>query len=170
MPSLKTLGILTVLAFIFFPLISIVPGILLLATIIFISLSRIKLSPAGLDMPLITELGENVIIQEESLQEDHIDIEDNGESYTIYEKKTIQKKDISFEDARRYNLMNTNCLDICGAYEADKTKNRYKENQKHCMICKKWLNYDKSDSCPCCSSILRVSKKEKVIRDDEPIF
>jgi len=163
--SLKTLGILTVIAFIFFPIISPIPGILLLVSMVFIYLSQIKTPDSGLDIPLIRDLGNKEIIQEE--KENETTINDEGDKYIIYEKKTLYKENISYEDARKYNLKNTNCIDICGAYEAPTTKNHYDEGHKHCIMCSKWLIGD-SINCPCCSSKLRTQEKFK--EDEETLL
>jgi len=153
--NLKTLGILCIIAFFFFPIISVIPGILLLVTMGFVYLSQIK--SAEMDLPLIKNLSK--VNKEDSPKEEENDlnITDYGDKYIILEKKTLYKKDISYEDARKYNLKNTNCIDICGAYEAPLTKNHYDENHKHCLICNKWLITDEIN-CMCCSSKLRVSK------------
>lgn len=166
--NLKTLGILTVVAFLFFPLISPIPGILLLVSMVFVYLSQIKSPESGLDIPLIRNLGQ---IKEDNPKEEEkendINISDLGDKVIIIEKKTLYKKDMSYEDCRKYNLKNVNCIGDCKSFEAEKTQNHYKEGHKHCMLCKKWLITD-DRNCPCCSSELR--NKEKIIRDDEPIF
>ena len=95
-------------------------------------------------------------------------MDDQGDKIIIHEKKTIYKKDMSYEDCRKYNLKNVNCIGDCLSFSAPKTKNHYNEGHKKCSVCDIWLNYDEGVNCPCCSSLLRT--KEKVIRDDEPIF
>jgi len=154
--SLKTLGILTVIAFILFPVISIIPGILLIIAMGFVYLSQIK-SPE-MDLPLIRHLSQ--VNQEDSPKEEEkendVNITDLGDKVVIIEKKTLYKNDMSFEDCRKYNLKNVNCIGDCKSFEVDKTKNHYKEGHKHCMICKVWMEVD-DRNCPCCSSELRVN-------------
>jgi len=170
--TLKRLGIITIIAFLFSPLISPIPGILLAISMGFLWLSE-QLNKSREDIT-IGEIGENIehetineIMDEVTPEEDknENDVVDRGDHIVIIEKKVLKKVDLSFEDLRKYNLKNVNCIDICGAYEAEKTKNHYDEDHKHCLICKKWLNVD-SINCPCCSSKLRTKEK---IKEDEDI-
>lgn len=116
-----------------------------------------------MDLPLIDDLGNkgNVIPEEigDIEQEDFTEIEDLGDSYIINERKTIKKKEISYDDAKRFGLQNINCVGDCLSFSAPTVKNRYESGQKHCLICKIWINYDDGRNCPCCSSELRVGSK-----------
>lgn len=145
--SLKTLGILTIVAFILSPIISPIPGILLIISMGFLWLS---------------EQSKPVEINEESIEEKENDttITDLGDKVVIIEKKTIYKKEMSYEDCRKYSLKNVNCIGDCKSFEAPKVQNHYNEGHKHCMICKKWLITD-DRNCPCCSSELRTIKEAK---------
>lgn len=153
--TVKRLGILTIIAFILSPVISPFPGILL-----FISMSFLWLSQQNKNSAEIVE---------ETPEEDKNETEiiDRGDHIVIIEKKVIKKTDLSFEDLRKYNLKNVNCIDICGAYEAPKTKNHYREGHKHCIMCEKWLMVD-SINCPCCSSKLRT--KEPTQEEEKDII
>jgi len=155
--SFKTLTILTVLAFLLSPLITIVPGILLLFGIAFMWISEIS---KGISKSLETTAE---IIEEEN----DTNIKDLGDKIVIHEKKTIYKKDLTFADFQKYGLKNTSCINICGAFEAAKTKDHYKLDHRHCMICKKWLVTDEIN-CPCCSSELRT--KEKIKKEMDTLF
>jgi len=141
--SLKTLTILTVLAFLLSPIITIVPGLLLLLSIGFLWVSQACKN--GIENPA-------EIIEEE---ENKTDIIDKDDKIIIIEKKTIYKKDLTFDDFRKYGLKNTSCVGDCVSFEAAQTKNHYKLDHKHCMICDKWL-VTQEQNCPCCSAELRT--------------
>lgn len=157
--NLKTLGILTIIAVILFPIISPFPAILLMITMVFVYLSQIKGPEQGLNVPSIVALGKNEETIEEQIEEkeNEIIIEDLGDKIVIREKKTIVKKDMTFEDSRKYNLRNVNCIKDCISFEAPKVKNHYKEGHKHCIMCNVWMIVD-DRNCPCCSSELRTKE------------
>lgn len=140
--TLKTLGILTVVAFILSPIISPIPGVILIISMGFLWLSK-QNNP------------ENIAeFQEEEKENDTI-ITDLEDKIIIIEKKTLYKKDMSYADCRKYNLKNVNCIGDCKSFEASKTKHHYKDGHKHCTLCNVWMIVDKVN-CPCCSSKLRV--------------
>jgi len=136
--SLKRLGILTIIAFLFSPIISPIPGVLLIISMGFIWLSK-QINPAEINKEI----------------QDKTEVINRGDHIIIIERKVIKKEDLTFDELRKYNLKNVNCINICGAFEAHKTKNHLDEGHKHCLICKKWLITDEIN-CICCSSKLRI--------------
>jgi len=152
--TVKRLGILTIIAFILSPVISPFPGILLFISMSFLWLSQQMNKSAEITEEITEDKNETEVI-------------DRGDHIVIIEKKIIKKSNLSFEDLRKYNLKNVNCIDICGAYEAPKTRNHYSAGHKHCIMCDKWLIVD-SINCPCCSSKLRT--KEPIEEEKDIIF
>ena len=151
--TVKRLGILSLIAFLFSPIISPIPGILLIVSMGFLWLSQELSSSAEIEEEITPEEDKN-----------ETEVIDRGDHVVIIEKKVIKKTDLSFEDLRKYNLKNVNCIDVCGAYEAQKTKNHYAAGDKHCMLCNKWLAVE-SINCPCCSSKLRTKEAKKDSKD-----
>lgn len=165
MVSVKTLGILSIVTLALSPIISPIPGVLMFMATGFVYLGQRTNSP-GLDIPLIHQLSAQAktIIEEQktpleqitdSEKENDTIIDDQGEKIVIIEKKTLYKKEMSFDDSRKYNLTNVNCIDDCISFEAPKVKNHYDAGHKKCSVCNKWL-ITAETNCPCCSSRLRI--------------
>ena len=150
--TVNKLAILTVVAFVFSPIISPLPGFILLVSTgcLWVSQQFEKISRES--------AGEEVAGEEvQEFKENETIINDIGDKIVIIEKKTILKKDITYEEAVKYNIKNVNCIGDCNSFEAPKVRNHYGSGHKHCMICNKWMIVD-SINCPCCSSKLRTKE------------
>ena len=84
--------------------------------------------------------------------------EELDDKIVIIEKKTLYKKDMSYDQFREYGLKNVNCVKDCVSFKAPTVKNHYKEGHKHCILCNVWMIVNERN-CPCCSSELRTSIK-----------
>jgi len=143
--TVKKLSILTVITFLFSPIISPWPGLILLISTAFLWLSeQINKIP-----------GEEVCGEEEDKNES--EVTDRGDHIVIIEKRVINKKDLTYDDFRKYGIKNINCVKDCISFKAPDIKNHYKADHKHCLVCNIWMLYNESNNCPCCSSALRVS-------------